>query len=119
MKAPNLLGGSVVIGLANVMANVMNAPTWAVVTIIVLSLICVLVLGVLQLVMPQESQDKRLLLEKVLEYKERCRVPVPAKKTRQRRAIRASPEQNATVAPLPRSAALTEQTPARSTARSP
>jgi hypothetical protein len=103
VKAPGLLGGSVVTGLANVMANAMNAPMWAIVTITVLGLLCVLVLGVLQLTMPQESQDKRLLWERLIEYKERRTIAAPAKKSRPRSAVRAAPEQDATVVALPRS----------------
>lgn len=114
MKAPGLLGGSAVMGLANIVVNVVNAPTWAVVLVIVISLICVLVLGVLQIAVPQESQDKRLLWERFFDYKERRHIAAPAK-SRQRKPVPAVRERDATVIALPRSPTSSE----RSTARSP
>ena len=114
MKAPGLLGGSIVTGLANITANAMNAPTWAIVTVTVLGLLCVLVLGVLQLLVPQESQDKRLLWERFLEHKERRHIAAPAKQSRPQKAVRAAPEPDATHT-TPRSPASN----ARTTARSP
>ncbi len=113
MKAPGLLGGSAV--LANIVVNVVNAPTWAVVLVIVISLICVLVLGVLQIAVPQESQDKRLLWERFFDYEERRHIAAPAKKSRQRRPAPAVRERDVTVVALPCSPTSSE----RSTARSP
>ncbi|MGW0215013.1 hypothetical protein ACWDXH_11520 [Micromonospora chokoriensis] len=114
MKAPGLLGGSVVTGLANVAANAMNAPTWALMTITVLGLLCVLLLGLVQLTMPQESQDKRLLWERFFEYKERRSIAAPARKSRLRRAVPTDPEHDGTLVAPPRSPTPSKRTTARS-----
>ncbi len=115
MKAPGLLGGSVVTGLFSGMAQMFGAPWQAVMAIAIIGLLVTLILGLAQLAMPQESQDKRLLWEKFIDYRrERLHIAAPAKKSRPRRAVRAAPEQRATVVALPRSSASSERTTARS-----
>lgn len=118
MKAPGLLGGPVVTGLVGGMAQMFGAPWQAVLAIAIIGLLITLILGLAQLAMPQESQesqDKRLLWEKFIDYRrERLHTAAPAKKSRPRRAVRAAPEQKATVVALPRSPASSERTTARS-----
>lgn len=119
MKAPTLVGGSVVTSVVGGVSQLAGAPWGVVVAIAILGLLCALILGFFQTVWPQESHDKAEVLDKWFAYRERRRTAVPAKKARPRRAIRASPEHDATVVPMPRSAPANEQAHARSTARSP
>ncbi len=121
MKAPGLLGGSVVTGVFSGMAQMFGAPWQAVMTIAIVGLLVTLILGLAQLAMPQESQDKRLLWEKFLDYRrDRLHLAAPAKKSRPRRAVRADPEQRTAVVALPRSPAPGERTTSeRIPARSP
>jgi hypothetical protein len=116
MKAPGLLGGPVVTGLVGGMAQMLGAPWQAVLAIAIVGLLITLILGLAQLAMPQESQDKRLLWEKFIDYRrERLHITAPMKKSRRpRRAVRAAPEQKAPVVALPRSPASSERTTARS-----
>ena len=119
MKAPTLVGGSVVTSVVSGISQLAGAPWGAVVAIAIVGLLCTLILGLVQTAVPQESHDKVEFWEKVFAYLERRRTAVPAKKSRLRRAVRASPEHDATVVALPRSAPTSEKTPARSAARSP
>jgi hypothetical protein len=119
VKAPTLVGGSVVTSVVGGLSQLAGAPWGAVFAIAIIGLLFTLIMGLFQTAVPQDSHDKVEFWEKVFTYLERRRTAVPAKKARPRRAIRASPEQDATVVPLPRSAPVSEQAHARSTARSP
>ncbi|SNY72834.1 hypothetical protein [Paractinoplanes atraurantiacus] len=119
MKAPTLVGGSVVTSVVGGISQLAGAPWGAVVTIAIIGLLCTLILGLVQTVIPQESHDKVEFWDKVFAYLERRRTAVPTKKTRPRRAILASPEHDAAVVAPPRSTPTSEQRPACSPARSP
>src|SRR5689334_2308020 len=82
MKASTLVGGSV---LTSLMAGV---PWGVVLAVVVLGLVVTFVLGLAQLVIPQDSGDRVLLWEKILEYRRPgrgARSPGPVYSTRRRR----------------------------------
>jgi hypothetical protein len=113
-----LVGGSVLTSLFSGMSQLIGAPWGAVMAIAIIGLLATLILGLAQLAMPQESHDKVLLWEQFFAYRERRRTAASAKKSRPRRAVRASPEHDATIVALPRSATSSERT-AHTPARSP
>jgi hypothetical protein len=91
MKAPTLVGGSVVTSVVSGVLQLAGAPWGAVVAIAITGLLCTLILGLVQTAMPQESHDKVEFWEKFFAYRERRRTAVPAKKSGPPRAAGGSP----------------------------
>ena len=76
-------------GLFSGMAQMLGAPWQAVLAIAIVGLLVTLILGLAQLAMPQESQDKRLLWEKFIDYlRERLHVAAPSASRPARRSDR-------------------------------
>jgi hypothetical protein len=114
MKASTLVGGSVLTSLVGGMVQLIGAPSGAVLAVVVIGLLFTFILGLAQVVMPQESQDKVLLWGKVLAYRERRRNAMPLKKKSQPHRAPGASAQDTTVVALPRSATRIERTSARS-----
>ncbi|GAB3852594.1 hypothetical protein [Dactylosporangium cerinum] len=114
MKAGTLVGGTVLTGLVGGLSQIAGVPWGAVVAVVVLGLLFTFMLGLAQVLVPQESHDKVLFWERVLTYWDRRRTTMSLQDRPPLRLGNTATEQDMTVIPAPRSATSNESAPARS-----
>ncbi|MEU7903335.1 hypothetical protein [Actinoplanes sp. NPDC049118] len=73
MRGATVAGGLGLTGLVNILANAIGAPWWALVTATMMGILCTTLVGVVHIVIPQESHDKVVFWNRYLLYRERRR----------------------------------------------